>query len=98
MTTPLRIVLPGGSGQVANILSRQFHAQGHEVVVLARRVTPAPWSVVKWDGESLGNWTSELENADVLINLAGRSVDCRYTPRSEELRVGKECSTQGWRS
>jgi uncharacterized protein (TIGR01777 family) len=80
MTTHLRIVLPGGSGQVGNILSRYFHAQGHDVVVLARRVTPAPWRVVNWDGTNLGNWTSELENADVLINLAGRSVDCRYTP------------------
>jgi len=79
MTTSLRIVLPGGSGQVGSILSRYFHAQGHEVVVLARRVTPAPWRVVNWDGASLGNWTSELENADVLINLAGKSVDCRYT-------------------
>ena len=79
MTTPLRIVLPGGSGQVGNILSRYFHARGHDVVVLARRVTRAPWRVVNWDGATLGNWTSELENADVLINLAGRSVDCRYT-------------------
>lgn len=92
MTTPLRIVLPGGSGQVGNILSRHFHAQGHEVVVLARRVAPAPWRVVNWDGESLGNWTSELENADVLINLAGRSVDCRYTPSNR--RAIKESRVQ----
>jgi nucleoside-diphosphate-sugar epimerase len=55
MTTRLRIVLPGGSGQVGSILSRHFHALGHDVVVLARRVTPAPWRVVNWDGESLGN-------------------------------------------
>jgi uncharacterized protein (TIGR01777 family) len=79
MTTPLRIVIPGGGGQVGNILSRHFHAQGHDVVVLARTVPSAPWRVVHWDGATLGNWTSELENADVLINLAGRSVDCRYT-------------------
>ena len=83
MTTPLRIVIPGGSGQVGNILARHFHAQGHDVVVLARRVAPAPWRVVRWDGASLGNWTSELENADVLINLAGKSVDCRYTPANQ---------------
>jgi uncharacterized protein len=79
MKPRLRIVLPGGGGQVGNILSRYFHAQGHDVVVLARTVTSAPWRVVHWDGANLGNWTSELENADVLINLAGRSVDCRYT-------------------
>ena len=79
MKPRLRIVLPGGGGQVGNILSRYFHAQGHDVVVLARTLTSAPWRVVHWDGANLGNWTSELENADVLINLAGRSVDCRYT-------------------
>jgi uncharacterized protein (TIGR01777 family) len=79
MTTRLRIVIPGGSGQVGNILSRYFHAQGHDVIVLARTVASAPWRVVHWDGANLGNWTSELENSDVLINLAGRSVDCRYT-------------------
>jgi uncharacterized protein len=92
MTTHLRIILPGGSGQVGNILSRYFHAQGHDVVVLARMVTPAPWPVVNWDGAHLGNWTSELENADVLINLAGKSVDCRYTPANR--RAIKESRIQ----
>ena len=92
MRTHLRIVLPGGNGQVGNILARHFHAQGHDVVVLARRVTLAPWRVVNWDGATLGNWTSELENADVLINLAGRSVDCRYTPANR--RAIKESRTQ----
>ncbi len=79
MTTRLRVVIPGGNGQVGNVLSRHFHAQGHDVVVLARKSVPAPWRVAKWDGEHLGDWTSELENSDVVINLAGRSVDCRYT-------------------
>jgi NAD dependent epimerase/dehydratase family enzyme len=92
MTTTLRIVIPGGSGQVGNILSRHFHAQGHDVVVLARRVIPAPWRIVHWDGANLGNWTSELENADVLVNLAGRSVDCRYTAANR--RVIKESRIQ----
>jgi uncharacterized protein (TIGR01777 family) len=92
MRTHLRIVLPGGSGQVGDILSRYFHTQGHDVVVLARTVTPAPWRVVNWDGANLGNWTSELENADVLINLAGRSVDCRYTPANR--RAIKESRIQ----
>jgi len=92
MRTHLRIVLPGGNGQVGNILARHFHAQGHDVVVLARRVTLAPWRVVNWDGATLGNWTSELENADVLINLAGRRVDCRYTPANR--RAIKESRIQ----
>ncbi len=92
MKSHLRIVLPGGSGQVGNILSRYFHAHGHDVVVLARTVTPAPWRVVHWDGANLGDWTSELENVDVLINLAGKSVDCRYTPANR--RAIKESRIQ----
>ena|SRR5215813_1578046 len=79
MKTLLRIVIPGGSGQVGTLLSRHFHAQGHKVAVLARKAAPAPWRLVSWDGESLGDWMSELENSDVVINLAGRSVNCRYT-------------------
>ena len=79
MNKHLRIIIPGGNGQVGTVLSRHFHAQGHEVVVLARKVVPAPWRVVSWDGEHLGDWTSKLENSDVVINLAGRSVNCRYT-------------------
>jgi uncharacterized protein (TIGR01777 family) len=92
MTTPLRIVIPGGSGQVGTILARHFHGQGHDVVVLARRVAPTPWRVVQWDGANPGNWASELENADVLINLAGKSVDCRYTPANR--RAIKESRIQ----
>jgi uncharacterized protein len=75
---PLRIVLPGGSGQVGTILARHFQAQGHNVVVLARSTTPAPWRIVQWDGTSADHWTEELENADLVLNLAGRNVNCRY--------------------
>ena len=88
MIQPLRIVIPGGSGQVGTILARHFHAQGHQVTVLARSPHPAPWQVVAWDGENPGDWAATLEDADVLINLVGRSVNCRYTAanRAEILR------------
>lgn len=76
----MKVVIPGGSGQVGTILARHHHAQGHEVVVLSRRPSAvAPWRVVAWDGETDGPWTDEIDGADVVINLAGRSVDCRYT-------------------
>lgn len=76
----MTIILPGGSGQVGTILARHFHAQRHDVVVLSRKPEAAPWRVVAWDGESMGPWTAELNGADVIINLSGRSVNCRYTP------------------
>ena len=48
------------------------------MTVLARTTEFLPWRMVAWDGENPGEWTRELEGADTLINLAGRSVNCRY--------------------
>jgi NAD dependent epimerase/dehydratase family enzyme len=77
-TRPLRIVLPGGSGQVGSIVARHFQSQGHDVVVFARNVTRALWRIVPWDGTHMDRWTEELENADLVLNFAGRNVNCRY--------------------
>jgi uncharacterized protein len=74
----MKIILPGGSGQVGSLLARTFHADGHEVVVLSRKKTQCPWRVREWDGKTTGAWAEEFEGADVVINLAGRSVNCRY--------------------
>jgi uncharacterized protein (TIGR01777 family) len=76
---PLRIVIPGGSGHVGKILARHFHARGDSIVVLSRTTYPAPWRMVAWNGVSLDSWVHQLEKADVVINLAGRSVNCRYS-------------------
>ena len=76
----MRIVIPGGAGQVGQILARHFHEKHHAVTVLSRTPHPAPWRVVAWDGLTSGPWVAELENSDVCINLAGRSVNCRYHP------------------
>jgi uncharacterized protein len=73
----MRIMIPGGSGQVGTILSRAFAAAGHEVVILTRR--PRGDGQVAWDGQTLGAWAGVIDGSDVVINLAGRSVSCRYT-------------------
>src|SRR6186713_1536352 len=46
----MKIVIPGGSGQVGTLLARQLHAEGHDVVVLSREPQASPWRVVRWDG------------------------------------------------
>jgi len=79
---PLRIVLPGGSGQVGRMLARFFQERGHHVTVLTRGPYTAPWLTVHWDGRSLGPWVEALEGADVCIHLSGRSVNCRATARN----------------
>jgi uncharacterized protein len=78
----MKLVIPGGSGQVGTLLARAFHSAGHEVVVLSRKPSTAPWRLVEWDGATLGDWTREIEAADAIINLAGRSVNCRYNPEN----------------
>ncbi|MER6133769.1 TIGR01777 family oxidoreductase [Streptomyces sp. NPDC001815] len=79
----MKVVLPGGTGQVGTILDRALTAAGHEVTVLTRH--PARAHDIGWDGATLGHWASAIDGCDVVINLAGRSVSCRYTP--ENLRA-----------
>jgi len=81
----MKIVIPGGTGQVGTILARALHADGHDVVVVSRTPHKAPWRVVAWNAERLGPWTRELDGADVVVNLAGRSVNCRYTAEHRRL-------------
>jgi uncharacterized protein len=76
----VRIVIAGGSGQVGTILARAFRDRGVDVVVISRYTYPRPWRTVAWDAHTIGRWTRELDGADVVINLAGRSVNTRYTP------------------
>lgn len=60
----MKIVIPGGSGQVGRILARHFAGRGWEVTPL---------------GRDTATWASAIDGADLVINLAGRSVNCRYT-------------------
>lgn len=79
----MKVVLAGGSGNVGAILLRHFASRGANVVVLSRH--PAPDQVL-WDGKTLGPWTTEIDKADLVINLAGRSVNCRYNdPNLKEM-------------
>ncbi len=100
MTTirKMKIILAGGTGTMGLILQQHFAERGDEVVVLTRRpgLKQHPKARnVRWDGRSSGVWSAELNEADVLINLVGRSVDCRYTTKNRALilnsRVDATC-------
>jgi uncharacterized protein (TIGR01777 family) len=75
----MKIVIPGGTGQVGRVLATHFHGAGHRVTVIARHPRPAPWRTAAWNGRDDGSWMQEIEGADLVVNLAGRSVNCRYT-------------------
>lgn len=77
----MKIVIPGGSGHLGTALTRSLRHAGHSVVILSRNVESPG---LLWDGRTLGDWAKALDGADVVINLAGRSVDCRYGPRQRQ--------------
>jgi uncharacterized protein (TIGR01777 family) len=80
----MKIVIPGGTGQVGGVLRRALTERGHQVVVLSRHPGALEPDVghVGWDARTLGDWAAEVDGADAVVNLAGRSVSCRYTPEN----------------
>ena len=81
-----KIVIAAGTGFLGRSLAAWFQKRGDEVVVLGRRNAGGlDARQVPWDGERAGVWTRELEGATALINLAGRSVDCRYNAENRRL-------------
>ena len=84
-----KIVLAGGSGFLGQTLSHHLEESGKEVVILGRSGQSAARGIsgrfVEWDAKSLGSWQEELEEAEALFNLCGRSVDCRYDERNKRL-------------
>ena len=81
-----KVVIPGGAGYLGSILTEYFVAQGKEVVILTRKPRPSEGNVhfIEWDGETFGDWVYHLSGAGAVINLAGRTVNCRYTPKNRQ--------------
>jgi uncharacterized protein (TIGR01777 family) len=79
------IVIAGGSGYLGQVLAEHFTRRSRPVIILTRRPQEASRFAryVTWDGETLGPWTRELEQAAALINLSGRSVNCRYNEQNK---------------
>lgn len=75
----MKVIILGGSGELGVILSHAFQHSGHEVVAVSRSPIQSTWRSFQWDAKTLGAWCLELDGADAVINLAGRSVNCRYT-------------------
>jgi uncharacterized protein (TIGR01777 family) len=92
-----RIVLPGGAGYLGRLVTNYFVRQGYEIVVLTRRALPDQEGVryAAWDGETLGDWAQYFEGAAAIINLAGRTVNCRYNAKNrQEIYDSRLRSTQ----
>jgi uncharacterized protein len=86
ITKSQRVVLAGGSGFLGTRLAEALSARHYEVVILTRRPRPGAGAVRErqWDGETVTDWRTELDGAAAVVNLAGRSVNCRYTPQNRQ--------------
>lgn len=81
-----RMILAGGSGFLGQLLAEYFQPRGWDPVVLTRQSTgAAQFEEVTWDAQTAGDWVRTLEGAGVVINLAGRSVNCRFTRENRRL-------------
>jgi len=82
-----RIVIAGGSGFLGCTLAAHWIRNGVELINLTRRPRAGPHGMrdMRWDGKTLGDWAAQLDGADAVVNLTGRSVDCRHNARNREL-------------
>lgn len=80
------MIIAGGTGVLGKLLSNAFIRQGWEVVVLSRSPADTPGKVkhVQWDGCTIGNWAAALEDATAVVNLAGQSINTRYTTKNKK--------------
>ncbi|QEC77414.1 TIGR01777 family oxidoreductase [Mucilaginibacter ginsenosidivorax] len=80
-----KIVLAGGNGYLGTVLAKYYKDLADEVIILARKQAPATGNIrtVVWDGKTESGWTVQLIHADMLINLCGKNVNCRYTKKNK---------------
>lgn len=92
-----KLIIAGGTGFLGTVLIEHLSTSFDEIVLLSRKqkLPKKQIRTVVWDAKTLGNWSKELDGADVIINMTGRSVDCRYTPSNKvEIMQSRVASTK----
>lgn len=79
-----KIILAGGNGYLGKVLTAYYRDMAHQIIILSRSPKPTNGNVetLVWDGRTPGNWVNELEGAELLINLCGKNVNCRYDEKN----------------
>jgi uncharacterized protein (TIGR01777 family) len=78
----MKIIIAAGTGFLGKNLEKYFTEKENETYILTRN--PKRKNEIHWDAKTVGEWKNWVENADVLINLTGKSVDCRYTEKNKQ--------------
>jgi uncharacterized protein (TIGR01777 family) len=92
-----KLIIAAGTGFLGHVLVNHFKNKFEEIIILTRGKSEIKENIqyVNWDAKTLSGWETELENATVIINLAGKSVDCRYTDENKaEILASRINSTQ----
>lgn len=81
-----KLIIVAGTGFLGQVLVNHFKDKFEEIIILTRGNSKVEDQIryVKWNAKTFSGWEKELENADLLINLAGKSVDCRYTEENKK--------------
>ncbi|OCX51142.1 TIGR01777 family protein [Mucilaginibacter sp. PPCGB 2223] len=81
-----KIILAGGNGYLGGVLAGYYRNLADEIIILSRKpkATDGNIKTLVWDGKTEGDWVSQLEGAEMLINLCGKNVNCRYTNTNRE--------------
>lgn len=83
-----KVILAGGSGFLGQALATYLGERGYEPIILTRSPNgTSPYSELLWDGQTPGDWVESLAGATALINLVGKSVDCRYTAENRRVII-----------
>ncbi|HEX3386941.1 MAG TPA: TIGR01777 family oxidoreductase [Mucilaginibacter sp.] len=80
-----KIILAGGNGFLGTVLANHYKTLAEEIIILARRPKAAEGNIrtLVWNGKTEGDWVKEMEGADLLVNLCGKNVNCRYTEKNK---------------
>ncbi|MEM7085589.1 MAG: TIGR01777 family oxidoreductase [Bacteroidota bacterium] len=89
------LIIAGGSGFLGKILADYFKNKVEKLIILSRSEEKIENHIqyLQWDGKSLDTWAASLNGSDVLINLAGKSVDCRYHQKNKDLIMSSRLDT-----
>lgn len=81
-----KVVLAGGNGYLGGVLAKHFSSIADEVIILSRKANADVDNIrtVFWDGKNEGDWVDYLSNADLLVNLCGKNVNCRYNEKNRK--------------
>ena len=89
----MKIILLGASGYLGTALVPFLRERGHQITVISRSNPNNGTKFIEWDGEKMGHWAREFDGADAVINLAGRSVNCRYNDENRRQILDSRVTT-----